>query len=103
MKYLKVLKKSAIICILGMLGACSFTSLNIKTISVEPIKYQSPQEEDKGNTLVTIKIEPETDVWQRVRSGFVMASGQSLNKSTQKQVNRLLKNRQYLDLSLIHI
>ena len=88
MKYLKILKKSAIICTLGMLGACSFTSLNIKTISVEPTKYQSPQEE--GNTLVTIKIEPETDVWQRVRSGFVMASGQSLNKSTQKQVNRLL-------------
>ena len=98
MKYLKVLKKSAIICIIGVLGACSFTSLNIKTISVEPIKYQSPQEEDKGNTLVTIKIEPETDVWQRVRSGFVMTSGKSLNKSTQEQVNRLLKNRQYLDI-----
>ena len=97
MKYLKVLKKSAIMGILVMLGACSFTPLNVKTISVEPIKYQSPQEEAKANTLVTIKIEPEMDVWQRVRSGFVMTLGKSLNNPTQEQVNRLLKNRQYLD------
>ena len=97
MKYLKAIKKTAIIGILTMLSACSITSLNVKTIAVEPIKDQSVQEEAKANTLVTIKIEPETDVWQRVRAGFVMTSGMSLNKPTQEQVNRLLKNRQYLD------
>ena len=98
MKYLKAIKKTAIIVQLMMLSACSVTSLNVKTISVEPIKEQRPaQEEARANTLVTIKIEPETDVWQRVRAGFVMTSGMSLNKPTQEQVNRLLKNRQYLD------
>ena len=98
MKYLKAIKKTTITVILVMLGGCSITSLNVKTSLVEPIKSLSPQEEAKAITLALTKTGSESDIWQRIRGGFEMTSEQPLNVSTQKQLNRLLKNREYLDI-----
>ena len=98
---------------LFILAACSATSPDVKEASVElSIDVVSEQEtaerksnwqdsygtvqEEIENTFSAKSVVPESDVWQRVRAGFTMTPGLPLNKPTQQQLDRFLKNPQYL-------
>ena len=116
MKSLFNVKTVALIWLCALiLTACSATVPTAKKASVDPIIEVEPEQpatqqntnwqnsygaaqEPTPNTLSTASaIAPEVDVWQRVRSGFTMTPTLPLNKPTQKQLDRFLKNRQYLN------
>ncbi|MFT7235531.1 MAG: membrane-bound lytic murein transglycosylase D [Methylophagaceae bacterium] len=115
MKTLFNIKGIALIWLLALtLAACNASGPTVKVASVEPpidIKPEQRDTESKTewqesygtkqeltpNSLSALRAEPEEDVWQRVRAGFVMTPASPLNKPTQKQLNRFLKNRKYLD------
>jgi membrane-bound lytic murein transglycosylase D len=96
-----------------ILAACSTTSPTVKEASVESsIDAASEQaivekktnwqnsygteQEATENTLSAESVVPESDVWQRVRAGFTMTPALPLNKPTQQQLDRFLKNPQYI-------
>lgn len=98
-----------------ILTACNASGPAVKMVSVEPSIDIKPEhrdtkrktdwqqsygtkQESTSNTLSTLGNEPEQDVWQRVRAGFIMTPASPLNKPTQKQLSRFLKNPQYLDI-----
>lgn len=97
-----------------ILTACSATAptvreasvgLTIKTPPAQPIAKQSDdwqqtygiKQEAIPNILSPELVTLEVDVWQRVRAGFTMTPAIPLNKPTQKQLNRFLKNPRYLN------
>ena len=115
MKSLFNIKTVALIWLFALiLTACSAKAPTVKqgsvesTIEVEPGQTTAEQKTDWQNnygnaqelipnTLSTTSIEPEVDVWQRVRAGFTMTPALPLNKPTQKQLARFLKNPPYLN------
>ena len=114
MIYLKVIKKTGVIVALAVLAACSSTSAVIKSTADELAMATQPQQtvtestswqeaygkrqEAKPNTFSPTQATLETDVWQRIRGGFAMTPALPLNKPTQQQLDRFLKNRPYLDI-----
>ncbi len=58
--------------------------------------YGEPQESHE-NTLADDQSLPQPDLWQRIRAGFVLTPATPLNKATQRELDRFLKNPQYLN------
>lgn len=97
-----------------ILTACSAISPTEKQASFEPTieldsvpsakakpsdwqqSYGAAQE-PKPNALPDSDVAPVIDVWQRLRTGFAMTPALPLNKPTQAQLKRFLKNPKYIN------
>lgn len=60
-------------------------------------RYYGKQQERHENTLADDNINVQTDLWQRIRLGFALTPATPLNKATQRELDRFLKNPHYLE------